>query len=260
MAQADTSEQRKTAILKILKFVQNGGDFDTAKKMFQENFEHVSVPELLRAEHQLIAGGLNPDAIQYLCDVHVGVSRNFGDQDSLNADFRKPGHPVNTLKLENVVVKSLINDFLLPSLKAWRQTGAANQLKNLQKGLSDLGAIDKHYRRKENSLFPLMNKYGITSAQQSMRHSDNQIIALIKQANALVNSKNVDQEKMTVVINKVANEVLQMITREEKIMLPMIAKVANSQDWYQVKQEEQEIGYTLIKKPMNWKPKVNNQN
>lgn len=38
-------------------------------------------------------------------------------------------------------------------------------------------------------------------------------------------------------------------------MIPMIDEVANQEDWENVKQEEKQIGYTLINPPMNWKPK-----
>lgn len=38
-------------------------------------------------------------------------------------------------------------------------------------------------------------------------------------------------------------------------MLPMIDEVASEEDWGNVKNEEEQIGYTLIQKPMNWKPK-----
>ena len=38
-------------------------------------------------------------------------------------------------------------------------------------------------------------------------------------------------------------------------MIPMIDEVADQDDWYNVKREESQIGYTLIRKPMNWKPK-----
>lgn len=107
-------EDRQKAILEILHYIHDGGDFDTAKKMFQDRFDQVDVSEITEAERELIAGGLDPSQIQYLCNVHAEVFKGNIKQNELNLDFEKPGHPVNTLKLENIVIKSLINDYLLP--------------------------------------------------------------------------------------------------------------------------------------------------
>ncbi len=256
MTKASTPEQRQKAILKILHFIQNGGDFDTAKKMFKENFDKVDVSEITSAERQLIAHGLNPAEIQYLCNVHADVFRGNIKQNKHNPDFDKPGHPVNTIKLENIVIKSLINDYLLPNLQKWEKNHDVVLLKKIQKALADLSTIDKHYARKETSLFPLMNKYGITAPPEVMWGVDDKIRSLIKKARELANAQPVDQDKLDQAIHEASHEVLEMIFKEEGIMIPMIDEVANEQDWYNVKQEEKQIGYTLINQPMNWKPKL----
>lgn len=49
-----TDKKRQDAILKILHYIQNGGDFATAKKMFQEEFDQVDVAEITAAELSLI--------------------------------------------------------------------------------------------------------------------------------------------------------------------------------------------------------------
>ena len=54
-----TDKKRQDAILKILHYIQNGGDFATAKKMFQEEFDQVDVAEITAAERELIKQGLN---------------------------------------------------------------------------------------------------------------------------------------------------------------------------------------------------------
>ena len=101
-----------------------------------------------------------------------------------------------------------------------------------------------------------MTKYGITAPPKVMWGVDDKIRKLIGQANMLVNQKNVDPSEVASVIKSAAHEVLEMIFKEEKIMLPMLDEVANEEDWGNVKNEEEQIGYTLIQKPMNWKPKI----
>lgn len=256
MTKVKTAEERQQAILKILHFIQNGGDFDTAKQMFQDNFKEVDVSEITSAERQLIASGLDPRQVQNLCNIHADVFRGNIKQNDHNPDFDKPGHPVNTIKLENTVIKSLVNDYLLPNFKEWQKDKDTDSLKKVRKALSDLTTIDKHYTRKETSLFPLMNKYGITAPPEVMWGVDDKIRGLIKKASELANAQTVDVQKLDKAIHQVSHEVLEMIFKEEKIMIPMIDEVANQEDWYNVKKEEKQIGYTLIQPPMNWKPKL----
>ena len=247
-------ELDKQAILKILNFIQDGGELEEAKKMFQAAFDQVDVAEITAAERELIAQGLDPRKIQYLCNVHADVFKGNIKENKENSEFEKPGHPVHTFKLENIVLKSLVNDALLPDLAKWEK-GDKSALSKLRQELKDLAKIHYHYARKETSMFPIMTKYGITAPPKVMWGVDDKIRKLIGQANLLISQKDINKAEVSKAIKETAHEVLEMIFKEEEIMLPMIDEVASEEDWGNVKNEEEQIGYTLIQKPMNWKPK-----
>lgn len=251
----NVDKKRQEAILKILKYIQDGGELEEAKKMFQAAFDQVDVAEITAAERELIAQGLDPRKIQYLCNVHADVFKGNIKENKKNAEFEMPGHPVHTFKLENIVIKSLINDALLPDLAKW-ESGNEAALTKLRQELKDLAKIHYHYARKETSMFPIMTKYGITAPPKVMWGVDDKIRKLIGKANGLINQPTVDKDEVAKLINNLAHEVLEMIFKEEEIMLPMIDEVASQADWGNVKNEEEQIGYTLIQKPMNWKPKI----
>lgn len=255
----ELDKERQKAILKILNFIQDGGELEEAKKMFQAAFDQVDVAEITAAERELIAQGLDPRKIQYLCNVHADVFKGNIKENKKNSEFEKPGHPVHTFKLENIVLKSLVNDALLPDLAKWEK-GDKGALSKLRQELKDLAKIHYHYARKETSMFPIMTKYGITAPPKVMWGVDDKIRKLIGQANLLVNQKDIDQVEVSKAIKETAHEVLEMIFKEEEIMLPMIDEVASEEDWGNVKNEEEQIGYTLIQKPMNWKPKEKTKN
>ena len=246
--------ERQQAIVKILNFIQDGGELEEAKKMFQAAFDQVDVAEITAAERELIAQGLDPRKIQYLCNVHADVFKGNIKENKENSEFEKPGHPVHTFKLENIVLKSLVNDALLPDLAKWEK-GDKGVLSKLRQELKDLAKIHYHYARKETSMFPIMTKYGITAPPKVMWGVDDKIRKLIGQANLLISQKDINKAEVSKAIKETAHEVLEMIFKEEEIMLPMIDEVASEEDWGNVKNEEEQIGYTLIQKPMNWKPK-----
>lgn len=252
-------KERQAAILKILNFIQDGGELEEAKKMFQAAFDQVDVAEITAAERELIAQGLDPRKIQYLCNVHADVFKGSIKENKENSDFKTPGHPVHTFKLENIVIKSLINDALLPDLSKW-ENGNSDVLDKLKQELRDLAKIHYHYARKETSMFPLMTKYGITAPPKVMWGVDDKIRKLIGQANMLINQDHVDKKEAINIIKNATHEVLEMIFKEEEIMIPMIDEVANQEEWGNVKNEERQIGYTLIQQPMNWRPKAKDKN
>ena len=250
----ELDKERQQAILKILNFIQDGGELEEAKKMFQAAFDQVDVAEITAAERELIAQGLDPRKIQYLCNVHADVFKGNIKENKENSEFEKPGHPVHTFKLENMVLKSLVNDALLPDLAKWEK-GDKGILSKLRQELKDLAKIHYHYARKETSMFPIMTKYGITAPQKVIWGVDDKIRKLIGQSNLLISQKDINKAEVSKAIKETAHEVLEMIFKEEEIMLPMIDEVASEEDWGNVKNEEEQIGYTLIQKPMNWKPK-----
>lgn len=250
----ELDKERQQAILKILNFIQDGGELEEAKKMFQAAFDQVDVAEITAAERELIAQGLDPRKIQYLCNVHADVFKGNIKENKENSEFEKPGHPVHTFKLENMVLKSLVNDALLPDLAKWEK-GDKGVLSKLRQELKDLAKIHYHYARKETSMFPIMTKYGITAPPKVMWGVDDKIRKLIGQANLLISQKDINKAEVSKAIKETTHEVLEMIFKEEEIMLPMIDEVASEEDWGNVKNEEEQIGYTLIQKPMNWKPK-----
>ncbi|MDO4912875.1 MAG: DUF438 domain-containing protein [Lactobacillus sp.] len=243
-----SQNDRQQAILEILHFIQDGGDFNQAKKMFQAKFKDVDVAEITSAERELIKSGLNPMDIQALCNVHVALFKDNLKPDDPYPEFNEAGHPVNTIKLENTVIRSLVEDYLIPKCHKYEQNPTAELNAEIRQGLKDLKTIDKHYKRKEAGVFALMNKYGITAPPQVMWGVDDDIRRLIKEANDASDAELVEKTRQA------CNEVMEMIFKEEKIMLPMVAQVATSQDWGRVRQSEDQIGYTLINQPINWKP------
>lgn len=254
MTEQMSLEERKAKLAEILRILQEDGDFDQAKARFKAAFDQVSVREITEAERALIAGGLNPAEIQNLCTVHAEVFRGAIGQSKESPAFARPGHPVHTLKLENMVIASLVNDALLPDLDKYVQDPRTAVLARIRQELADLRTIGKHYARKEISIFPLMTKYGITAPPQVMWGVDDDIRGWIREAAACAEEEALDLEELSQKVKRAAKEVTEMIFKEEAIMVPLLADVASPDDWRKVKEDEPQFGYTLINPPVNWRP------
>ncbi|WP_416353437.1 DUF438 domain-containing protein [Agrilactobacillus fermenti] len=268
------SAYRQKKIVEILKMLHEGGKFEDAKRIFDETFSSVDVSEITSAERELIATGLNPMEIQNLCNVHASVFKGAikNDQTPSKAEDT-PGHPIATMKLENMVLTSLLDDELLPVLKRWQQSPDSSDqdvmhgpdedqakrdaayLKRIQNALKDLMTIDHHYARKENLIFPLMDKYGITAPPKVMWGVDDEIRGWIKTAYQLsVQEPTPTKYDLETAIEKANKEIQEMIFKEEQIMLPMVDEVFTPDDWGMIAAESKETGYTLIPEPLPWQP------
>ncbi|MFD1319144.1 DUF438 domain-containing protein [Loigolactobacillus zhaoyuanensis] len=257
------SVYRQKKIVEILKMLHAGGSFDEAKQIFDSTFSSVDVSEITSAERELIGSGLNPMEIQRLCNVHAAVfkgSINPGSGDSVE---EVPGHPVAVIKLENTVITSLLDDELVPVLKKWQQSSDdatpsprdQEYLQRMKTALADLRTIDKHYARKENLLFPIMDRYGITAPPKVMWGVDDDIRGWIKDAIRLVNAEPTPAKyDIETAIEKAKKDIEEMIFKEEQILLPMVAEVFTPDDWALIQSESADIGYTLIPEPLPWQP------
>ncbi|MFV0558798.1 MAG: DUF438 domain-containing protein, partial [Enterococcus sp.] len=143
------AKQRQARIVEILSLLHQGGAFEEAKALFEEEFDGVDVTEITAAEKALIQGGLNPAEIQKLCNLHAAVFKgSINEIHRSNEEHAQPGHPVHTLKLENQILQSLITDEI-DGLLAKIKKGDWQQKERLVNALTDLGQLDKHYMRKE---------------------------------------------------------------------------------------------------------------
>lgn len=257
------SVYRQKKIVEILKMLHEGGSFDEAKRIFDSTFSSVDVSEITSAERELIGSGLNPMEIQRLCNVHAAVFKGAINPGSGDSVEEVPGHPVAVIKLENTVITSLLDDELLSVLKKWQQSSndampsAQDQsyLQRMKTALSDLLTIDKHYQRKENLIFPIMDRYGITAPPKVMWGVDDDIRGWIKDALRLVNTEPTPPKyDIEAAIEKARKDIEEMIFKEEQILLPMVSEVFTPDDWALIQSESADIGYTLIPEPLPWQP------
>ncbi len=242
-------EYRKQVIKDLLKQLHAGKSVDEVKAQFEEAFGGVAASEISEAEQALISEGLPVTEVQRLCDVHSAVFKGSVEQiHAPQSEADKPGHPVHTLKAENLALERLISQRLKPHIAALRagETGAAQAL---TEDVEALGQADSHYVKKEMLLFPYMEKYGITAPPKVMWGVDDEIRALIKQAGRLAAEGNPSAaDKAQEAIAKLE----EMIYKEENIMLPMLQEVLTGEEWQHIAEQSGELGYCLIPTPPVW--------
>lgn len=241
-------EYRKGIIKQIIKELHDGKTVDEVRQKFEDAFAGVSASEITDAEQALISEGLPISEVQRLCDVHSAVFKGSIEEIHRETDPAKiPGHPVNVLMLENRKLGKIIEEKLKPYLEKNKES-----LEAVLKGLDELSIIDIHYSKKENLLFPYMEKYGITAPPKVMWGVDDEIRDDLKMLKSDLSYGvfNDDHKKS---VEELLNRINEMIFKEENIMLPMLLDKMTQDEWKRVADDSGEIGSIIDFVPV-WKP------
>lgn len=244
-------EMRQKTIKDIIRQLHEGKSVEEVKQEFEEAFEGVSASEISAAEAALIAEGLPVTEVQRLCDVHAAVFKGSIEEIHQPSDPTLiPGHPLNVLVKENRRIEQIIADDIRPYLS--NRLEGENKAQLLA-GINKLMGISIHYQKKENLLFPYMEKYGITAPPKVMWGVDDEIRAQIKEVKVLLEEGKDGDDTFHQKAEEMLNKAEEMIFKEENIMIPMLLEQLTEDEWKVIADESGEIGYLIDPVPV-WKP------
>jgi DUF438 domain-containing protein len=249
-------EYRQKVLKDLIKELHEGKDPEEVKKKFQEVFEGVAAKEISDLEASLIAEGMPVEEIQSLCDVHASIFKGSIEdihREDFNAEAPEntPGHPIHTFKLENRELEKLIDESIMRNLEAYKGNASQDSKNKLLTDINALLDIGKHYSRKENILFPFLEKYGVTAPPKVMWGVDDEIRAAIKEAKSKLQG---DEAEAVTSIEEAVNKVKEMIFKEENILFPMALDTLTEDEWLNIAEESDDIGYCLTQPAGKWRP------
>lgn len=259
----NNSKNRKELLKHMILQLHQGEAPEAIKTQLTNLLKGIPYDEVVEVEQELIKEGLPVAEVLKLCDIHAMVLD--GNIDHTEAKVIPAGHPVDTFTKENRELEKLVLQ-LESQYENVKKTAANDGTKPLYEyvmpmlaAFNSLMDVDKHYRRKENLLFPYLEAKGITGPPTVMWGKHDETRALLKNAiEALRNSTNATaSELLTTVENVLApasKSVTDMIMKEEQILLPMTMDELTDQEWYNIKQQTTEIGYCLYDPTDEWVP------
>ena len=252
----ETKNERQEMLKEIIKELHAGKDVDEVKAKFEEAVGDVTVAEISQMEHDLMAEeGIPVGEVQRLCSVHAAVFK--GSIEEIHRSEKpedEPGHPIHTWKMENKEVDLLVNFKLQLHTERFEKEDSDDSRFKLLEDLNLLLDLDKHYSRKENLLFPFLEKYGIDGPTKVMWGVDDAIRLAIKEAKSKLTHYQGNKEDVVAVLNHVIKEVTEMIFKEENILFPMALETLTEDEWVKIADESEEIGYCLTAPTEVWKP------
>ncbi len=243
-------EHRQKILKEVIKELHEGKTVEEVKAKFAEVIEGVSAREISEMEVQLVKEGLPIEEIQNLCDVHAAVFK--GSIEEIHHPEEIPGHPIYTMRQENKATEEHIENVMKPNLTSFKENDSKENVFTLISDINLLWDIDKHYSRKENLIFPYLEKYGVTAPPKVMWGVDDEIRAKIKDIKLSLTSYKGNKDEIVEKIEDMLNQTKEMIFKEESILFPMCLDTLTEDEWLQIYNESDEIGYALIAPEGKW--------
>nr|MBC7244490.1 DUF438 domain-containing protein [Chloroflexota bacterium] len=249
---------RHETLKRLIRELHEGRDLTEIKEEFRKLIKDVSATEIAQMEQALIAEGIPSEQIKELCDIHVQVFRESLDKQV--PPEMMPGHPVHTFRAENKAIAQVVEDLQqrIQQIASAQTIDAAGELVQLaRESLDKLMQVNKHYLRKENLLFPYLEKHGFYGPSSVMWAIHDDIRAQLKELQqVLTNYRNYELTALVTAIERIATPlttaITEMIYKEENILYPAALERLSDAEWLEIKKQSAELGYCLIEPGDEW--------
>ena len=262
---ATTPEERKALIAQYLERLNDGEDIESVREDFARNFKDVSGGEISTAEQELIAGGVPMEKVLRLCDVHASLFEgHVSCAHNTGAVEETPGHPVWTMRQENDRIMAFINDRVKPDVKRTcmlTEASSAAEREGIVAILkADMEAFDEvfiHYKRKEELLFPHLERHDITGPSKVMWGKDDEVRNAVHGAEALLETAYGEYDSQLLAgvadyLDEAVEGALSMVSKEENVLIPLSLEHLSATQWTQIASEENEFGHAFGVTPPAW--------
>lgn len=241
----DNSKQRQETLKGIIRDLHAGVDVEEIKDRFGELLDQVGATEIAEIEQSLINEGLAVEEIQKLCDVHVAVYRESLDKQKAAEAKRdesdtSPVAPLQAENQKNSLLVQAIQKLVKGIEKAETGTNIASLLEQWLAKHQELLTIDQHYTKKENIIFPYLERHGITGPPSVMWGIHDEIRASLKDiSQVIVNVKEgLASAQLSMEIGNhvlpTLNTISEMVYKEENILFPMCRETFTENEWAEI--------------------------
>ena len=177
----NNAQKRKELLKHMILQLHKGEAPEDVRKQLVRLLGQVPYGDVVEVEQELISEGLPQEEVLKLCDVHSEALK--GTLDHSGAKQAAPGHPVHTFQQENRAIEWEIAaiDKLYAQVNELGDEDDASQLfAEIHSRFNALMDVEKHYLRKENLLFPYLEKYGVTGPSTVMWGKHNEAREMMK--------------------------------------------------------------------------------
>lgn len=256
----DNSTKRKELLKHMILQLHKGEAPEEIRTQLIRLMGKVPYGEIVEVEQELISEGLPEKEVLKLCDVHSAALK--GAIDHAGAKTAEKGHPVHTFKMENRALAweiDTLNKLYNGIKKTANEVDLKKLLLEIKTHFNSLMDLEKHYLRKENLLFPFLEKHGVTGPPKVMWGKHDETRELLKAAMEVLDQQEaMSQDEagtaIELVLKPASDSIEEMILKENEILFPMTMDKLETSEWYEIYRQSPEIGFCLYDPETEWRP------
>ena len=261
MSEIINNRQQRVDIMKaLIRQLHNGAAEERIQNQLEKMLTEADYSDVFLMEMQLIQEGISQEDIQSLCDTHTRVLKKQLDLQETPETI--PGHPIHTFVQENkalVLTAQKIRQLIEHVKKPEPGEDATPKILEIHSLLNDLMDVDKHYRRKENLLFPYFEKKNMPGPPAVMWGKHDEVRSALKATlSGLQSIEKIEIQEASayakLAIEPTLEAIEDMIYKEEKVLFPTAMDLLDEQEWYEIYVQSDEIGYCLYDPQFEWVP------
>lgn len=239
-------EEKKEKIKEIILRLHKGESPEKVKEEFKNIVMDLKPAEIAILEGELIKEGLPAEEVHRLCDAHLLV---FKESLERNRPEVSEWHPLFILMEEHRMMVSRaekIFDLVKELKRKGSYEDAEEEIIKLDEMVKEMIATENHYLREENVLFPYLEKYGISEPPKIMWMDHDQIRKAKKQFLTALNQRDRNFNEFTKDMDAYSTGLLELLSghfyKENNILFPTSLRVVKEEEWYEIRDQFDEIG------------------
>ncbi|RMD88655.1 MAG: DUF438 domain-containing protein [Calditrichaeota bacterium] len=260
MSELINNRQQRIEVMKtLIRQLHEGRDEEQVRRQLESVLQEADYSDVFLMEIQLMEEGISRESITKLCDVHTNVLRKH--LDLTETPETVPGHPLHTFLQENQALLQRTAQIrqLIAEISTDNAESVGKIIEKMQTLLNDLMDVDKHYRRKENLLFPYFEKNNMPGPSTVMWAKHDEVREYLKAVIEALHQVSEVSPSEALAFSHLAIEpaieaLEEMIYKEEKILFPTAMDLLTEQDWYEIYLQSPEIGFCLYVPEFEWIP------
>ncbi len=254
----NNSTRREETLKAVIRRLHQGETVEAVKADFAQLLRDVGPSEIAELEEALITEGLPEAEVKRLCDVHVAVFRE--SLDTQAPPQERPGHPVHTFRAENDAAEAVLGELERAITALEHDPEDGPRWKRVGTLLALLREYERHYLRKENILFPYMEKRGFSGPSSVMWAIHDDVREEWRSLGQLL-ERGPDQDAAGAVaqirnqFTWLATTIRDMFYKEANILFPTALEKLGEEAWREIRAQEAEIGYSYVEPGDDWPEK-----
>ena len=248
----DNKANRIRVLKDIIKHLHAGNPPEQVQRQMREIVRQTGASEIMAMEQELMAEGMPVAEVRSMCDLHSQVTRDVLVQIPARKEIA-PGHPIDTFRRENEALRNVIalmKTALGELQELPKKADSATIILRLRYSFNELMDVDKHYQRKEHTLFSCLERHGIAGPSKVMWAKDDDIRSLLKQLGQCLHpGQDATAEWKATLLNAAhaaLNAVKEMIYKEENILLPMSLETLSEDEWAEIWAASPKYGWCIV--------------